>query len=167
VVARTDGALATLQAAFKRRDVDKRYLAIVHGQPQKDEGRIETLYGRHPRDRKRFTGRVKEGKPASTQWRVLERCAHAALLEVNLLTGRTHQVRVHLSEAGWPLLADATYGLRGKRAPGVAEAEAALGRQGLHAWRLRFPHPVSGEPLSFEAPVPPDMEAALAVLRRA
>jgi len=166
VVARTDEALATLQAAFKRRAVDKRYLALVHGQPRTDEGRIDTPYGRHPRDRKRFTGRVREGKPASTEWRVRERFARAALLEVNLLTGRTHQVRVHLSEAGWPLLADATYGLRGKRSPGVAAAEAALGRQGLHAWRLCFPHPDSGEALSFEAPVPADLEAALAVLRR-
>jgi len=166
VVARTDAALATLQAAFKRRDVDKRYLALVHGQPLTDEGRIDTLYGRHPRDRKRFTGRVKEGKPAATEWKVLERYSHAALLEVNLLTGRTHQVRVHLSEAGWPLLADATYGLRGKRVPGVAEAEDAVGRQALHAWRLRFPHPQTGAPLSFEAPVPPDLEAALARLRR-
>ena len=166
VVARTDAALAALQAAFKRRDVDKRYLALVHGQPRADEGRIETLYARHPRDRKRFTGKVKEGKPASTAWRVLERYPHAALLEVELLTGRTHQVRVHLSEAGWPLLADATYGARGKRAPEVAEAEAALGRQGLHAWRLRFAHPDTGERLAFEAPLPADLAAALAALRR-
>ena len=166
VVARTDAALASLQAAFKRRDVDKRYLALVHGQPRGDSGRIDTLYGRHPRDRKRFTGKVKEGKPASTEWRVLERFAHAALLEVNLLTGRTHQVRVHLSEAGSPLLADGTYGLRGKRPPEVAEAEAALGRQGLHAWRLQFLHPETGKELRFEAPIPADLSAALDVLRR-
>lgn len=166
VVARTDTALATLQAAFKRRSVEKLYLALVHGQPREESGHIETLYGRHPRDRKRYTGRVKEGKTASTTWRVRERYPGAALLEITLHTGRTHQVRVHMAEAGWPLLADETYGLRGKRLPEVAAAESALGRQGLHAWRLSFAHPETGAPLTFEAPLPEDFRAALDALRR-
>ncbi len=175
VVAKTEPALTALQAGFKGRQVDKTYLAIVHGQPKTDEGVIETLYGRHPVHRKRFTGKVREGKPARTGWRVLERFPEpgtssgasngAALVEVSLFTGRTHQVRVHLSESGHPLLCDELYGGARKVKGRVAEAQAALGRQALHAWKLAFDHPVSGERLAFEAPIPADFSRALAVLR--
>jgi 23S rRNA pseudouridine1911/1915/1917 synthase len=169
VVARTEAALAALQAAFKARDVEKRYLAVCHGRLA-GEGRLDTPYGRHPRDRTRFTGRVEAARRAVTSWRAREAFEGATLIEVELHTGRTHQIRVHLSELGHPLLADATYGgtRREARLPADAPARraaAAVGRQALHAWRLCFPHPRTGERLRVEAPLPADLEAALAVLR--
>ena len=166
VVAKHEKALVALQKAFKSRGVDKTYLALVHGVPKAAEARIETLYGRHPVNRQRFTGKVKEGKPAITVYRVLESFEGAALVEVDLLTGRTHQIRVHLCEAGHPLLGDALYGA-GRKAKGkVAEqAQEVVGRQALHAWKLSFPHPRTGKALHVEAPVPKDFTAALKVLR--
>jgi 23S rRNA pseudouridine1911/1915/1917 synthase len=172
VVARSEAALAALQAAFKARSVEKTYLALCHGRlpPQ---GRLETPYGRHPRDRTRFTSRGKHPRRALTEWRVREVFGEVATLaEVGLHTGRTHQIRVHLAESGHPLLADAAYGGRRREArlplehPARRAAEA-VGRQALHAWRLAFVHPRSGERVSFEAPVPRDLEAALEILRRA
>lgn len=166
VVAKNDATLTALQAAFKGRAVKKTYLALVHGNVAKDTGRIETLYGRHPVHRKRFTGKVKEGKPAITEYRVLERFEGVTLVEVDLLTGRTHQVRVHFAELGHPLLADALYGGAKSKGKGRAhDAQHAIGRQALHAWRLSFEHPRTKKPLSFEAPIPEDFQRALDVLR--
>jgi 23S rRNA pseudouridine1911/1915/1917 synthase len=170
VVARTEAALAALQAAFARREVEKRYLAICHG-ALPDEGRLDTPYGRHPRDRTRFTGKVRAARRAVTEWRVTERFGgDATLAEVRLHTGRTHQIRVHLAERGHPLLADATYGGTRREARLPAEhrarrAAAAMGRQALHASRLAFDHPRTGAPVVFDAPLPPDFRRALAVLR--
>lgn len=165
VIAKTPAVFEALQEAFREREVDKRYLALVHGLPRPPVGDIQTLYGRHPVHRQRYTGRVQEGKPAHTRYRIRETFEAASLLEVDLLTGRTHQIRVHLSEAGHPLLADGLYGA-GRRGKGrVPEAQGAVGRQALHAWQLSFAHPVGGQRLSFEAPIPADLEAALAVLR--
>jgi 23S rRNA pseudouridine1911/1915/1917 synthase len=164
VVAKNEQALVALQKSFKTREVQKTYLALVHGVPPA-QGRIETLYGRHPIHRQRFTGKVREGKPAITLYRVLEAFDGAALVEVDLLTGRTHQIRVHLAESGHPLLGDTLYGA-GRKAKGrVAEAQERLGRQALHAWRLAFAHPRTGKPLALEAPLPEDFSAALALLR--
>lgn len=164
VVAKHPEAMAALQASFKSREVDKRYLAIVHGLP-KPSGDIETLYGRHPGHRQRFTGKVKEGKSAHTRFRTVERFEASALLEVELLTGRTHQIRVHLTEAGFPLLCDSLYGAGRKGKGEVVQAAATIGRQALHAWRLSFSHPRTRKLLSFEAPVPADLEAGLTILR--
>jgi 23S rRNA pseudouridine1911/1915/1917 synthase len=169
VVAKTQEALEALQAAFRARAVEKTYLALCHG-ALAPEGTLDTSYARHPRDRKRFTGRVASARRAVTSWRVLEAFAGATLAEVTLHTGRTHQIRVHLSEHGHPLLADRVYGgtRREARLPpddAVRRAAAAIGRQALHAWRLAFRHPRSGEPVSFEAPLPPDFRAALRILR--
>jgi 23S rRNA pseudouridine1911/1915/1917 synthase len=166
VVAKHEQALVALQKSFKTRAVEKTYLALVHGHPKKSEGRIETLYGRHPVHRQRFTGKVKDGKPAITVYRVRELFEGAALVELDLLTGRTHQIRVHLAELGHPLLCDALYGAGRKGKGSVARAQEGLGRQALHAWRLAFEHPRTGKRLTLEAPLPPDFEAALDVLRR-
>ena len=163
VVAKSEAALAALQAAFQGRTVEKTYLALVHGHPP-PEGRIETAYGRHPRHRKRFTGRVAAGKPAVTVFRTRQRLHGAALLEVGLLTGRTHQIRVHLAEAGHPLLGDALYGGLRRGDARVRAAQQALGRQALHAWKLAFPHPRTGRRCSVEAPVPADLRQAVATL---
>jgi 23S rRNA pseudouridine1911/1915/1917 synthase len=170
VVARTEAALAALQAAFHRRAVDKVYLAICHG-ALPDEGRLDTPYGRHPRDRTRFTGRVRAGRRAVTEWRAVERFGPGATLaEVRLHTGRTHQIRVHLAERGHPLLGDATYGgtRREARLPPdhpVRRAAAAIGRQALHASGLAFDHPRTGARVAFVAPLPEDFRRALAILR--
>ena len=170
VVARSDEALAALQAQFQGRTVEKLYLALVHGRLP-DEGRLETPYGRHPRDRKRFTGRAGSRK-AVTEWHVVERFGdRASMAEVRIHTGRTHQIRVHLAEAGHPVLADASYGgsRREARLPPrdpVRRAAEAMGRQALHAWRLAFRHPRTGRLRRFEAPLPEDLRAALDLLRK-
>jgi 23S rRNA pseudouridine1911/1915/1917 synthase len=164
VVAKTDAALVALQEAFKTRQVEKTYLALVHGHPPL-EGRIETPYGRHPRHRQRYTGRLRTGKPAVTVYRTRERLQGATLLEVHLLTGRTHQIRVHLAEAGYPLLGDALYGGTRRGSPALRAVQSALGRQALHAWRLAFPHPRTGKRRAFEAPVPADLQATTEALR--
>ncbi|HEY8208919.1 MAG TPA: RluA family pseudouridine synthase [Myxococcaceae bacterium] len=156
VVAKHEQALRALQQAFAGRDVHKRYLAIVHGVPRAAQATLDTPYGRHPSQRKKFTGKLKSGKRAVTSYRVRERFASAALLEVELHTGRTHQIRVHLAEAGHPLLGDQLYGRRRAK---------VIGRQALHAWTLDFPHPRTGERMAFEAPPPPDFTAALEALR--
>jgi 23S rRNA pseudouridine1911/1915/1917 synthase len=169
-VARSEPALRALQAQWKGRTVEKVYLAICHG-ALAPQGRLDTPFGRHPRDRTRFTGKRAAGRRAVTAWRAVERFGKdATLAEVRLETGRTHQIRVHLAEAGHPLLADAAYGgtRREARAPGgaAARAAAALGRQALHAWQLAFDHPRTGRRLAFEAPLPEDFRRALGVLRR-
>jgi len=170
VVARTDPALHSLQAQWKGRTVEKIYLALCHG-ALAETGRLDTPYGRHPRDRTRFTGRLRSAsRRALTEWRVRERFGDAATLaEVTLHTGRTHQIRVHLAEAGHPLLGDAVYGgtRREARTPEgrAARAAAAIGRQALHAARLAFDHPRTGKRLAFEAPLPADLARGLAILR--
>jgi 23S rRNA pseudouridine1911/1915/1917 synthase len=172
VVAKSEAALNGLQAAFKRRDVEKRYIAIVHGTPEA-KGTFDTAYGRHPRDRKRFSSKVREGKRAITHFQVLERFKPgASLMDIKLETGRTHQIRVHFSDAGHPLLHDKMYGgtkLESKLDEGdvLIEASAAMGRQALHARVLEFPHPLESKRVRVEAPIPDDFEAALSVLRKA
>ncbi|HKC61577.1 MAG TPA: RluA family pseudouridine synthase [Myxococcales bacterium] len=167
-VAKTEAALRGLQAEFKSRRVEKRYLAIVHGSPA-DSGEFDTLHGRHPADRKRFSSKVREGRRAVTRWRVLGRGSGASLVQVELLTGRTHQIRAHFADAGFPLLADALYGGRKREArlqpdAPLRRASAAIGRQALHAAVLGFQHPRTGAPVRCEAPLPRDFRAALAEL---
>lgn len=170
VVARTEAALQKLQAAFRARAVEKRYLALCHGRLA-PTGSLDTPYGRHPRDRTRYTSRGKHARRALTAWRVVEAFGEqASLAEVELHTGRTHQIRVHLSECGHPLLADPAYGGRKREARLPPEHPArraadAIGRLALHAWKLSFAHPRTGKAVRFEAPIPADLEAALEVLR--
>lgn len=171
VVAKTEGALRGLQAQFKGRRARKVYLALVHGAPPA-RGRLETLHGRHPTDRLRFTSKVAAGRTAITEWQVEEQLAGAALVRIALHTGRTHQIRVHFSESGHPLLSDELYGARRREARLPEDAPArkaaqALGRQALHALRLEIAHPGTGAPLALEAPLPEDFERALRLLRGA
>jgi 23S rRNA pseudouridine1911/1915/1917 synthase len=164
VVAKDEPTREGLKQQLSAHSVERVYLALTLGVPS--TGRIETLYDRHPRSRLRFTSRTSSGKRAVTNVRVMQRLGggRAAFVECRLETGRTHQIRVHLSEqAGTPLLADWLYG----RTPGDPELAAiagALGRQALHAAVLGFIHPVSGAALRFESPAPPDFAAALAAL---
>jgi 23S rRNA pseudouridine1911/1915/1917 synthase len=164
VVAKDDATMAALAAAFKDHTVERVYDALVAGKPPGPGGRIDTLYGRDPNARKKFSSRVRAGKRAVTNWRVVERFAGAARIEARLETGRTHQVRVHLASVDLPLLGEKLYvprRLQGKlprNAPRIA-------RQALHAEALAFAHPVTGEALRFESPLPEDMSAVLAELR--
>ncbi len=168
VVAKNEPALVKLQAAFKARVIEKRYLALCHGAPPA-EGAFDTPYGRHPRDRVRFTTRVNSPRRARLSFRVIERFPGSALLDVTLQTGRTHQIRVQLSEAGFPLVADSLYGgtRREARLTGAPIQVAAdtLGRQALHARLLAFPHPARDGIVRVEAPVPDDLRRALEILR--
>lgn len=174
VVAKTQSALVELQRQFKARTVDKEYAAIVHGVPRVEHGIIERPLARHPKDRKRYTGRDTEGRKdareARTRWRLSERYGGASLWKVLLDTGRTHQIRVHLSEAGFPLLGDELYGGtrrdRKSEVSAVREAAAALGHQALHARRLAFDHPASGKRMIHIAPEPPEWVRAVEILSR-
>lgn len=153
LLARHDRALAALRAAFERGAVEKRYLALVAGAPP-DRGELDTPYGRDPADPRRFTTRVRSARRARLAFRVRARLGEAALLEVDLFTGRTHQIRVQLAEAGFPVLGDAVYG---RPWPG-------LERQALHAERLAFPRPSDGAVVDVRASVPADLAEAIARL---
>lgn len=163
VVARREETMRALQAAFADRQVSKTYLAIVHGVPKDTEGLVDAPIGRHPQDRKRMTVR-RDGRPARTGFRILgsvtERQRVAAALEVDLQTGRTHQIRVHMKSMGHPLIGDPTYGeARWRGAPTTHKKTlATFQRTALHAWRLAFSHPATGEAISFAAPIPDDLE---------
>ncbi len=167
VVAKTQAAHEALSRAFAERDLDREYLALVWGLPPGASGSIEGAIGRHPTDRKRMAVVTRGGKPALTHWR-LERAfgTGAALLRVKLATGRTHQIRVHLSHINHPVVGDPVY-LR--RIPGAAsaldkparEALLAFPRQALHAATLGFRHPDTGQQLSFAAKLPKDMAMLL------
>jgi 23S rRNA pseudouridine1911/1915/1917 synthase len=161
VVARTADAREKLKAQFQAHSIERAYEAIVVGEAR--GGTHATLHGRHPRDRMRFTSRVKSGKRAVTHVRVLARLAGATQVECTLETGRTHQIRVHLAESGTPVLGDPLYG-KAPRDPRVREVAEALGHQALHARVLGFVHPRTGKPMHFEAPPPPDFAEALASL---
>lgn len=167
VVAKNDAAHRALSSAWATPKVVKQYLALVYGTPRLQSGSIDKPIGRDPRDRKRMAV-VSSGRAALTEWELLERFSNTSLLRCTLRTGRTHQIRVHLKSIGHPVVGDPVYSgpqWRGVTDPRVRKALAALGRQALHATRLAFPHPRSGEPLDFESPLPEDMATAIGVLR--
>jgi 23S rRNA pseudouridine1911/1915/1917 synthase len=164
VVAKDDVTMNALGADFKVHRILRRYEALVIGRPPQDSGRIDTLHGRDPHDRKKFSVKVKVGRRAITNWRLVEALPGAARMEAQLETGRTHQVRVHFTALGTPLLGDQTYG-RPPRDLAVRAIGAALGRQALHAKTLGFHHPRSKAWMEFESLPPPDMAHALASLR--
>lgn len=153
VVAKNDRAMRALQAQLKERRVHKTYLALVEGVPEPRQGQIEAPLGRHPKNRKKQAV-VAGGREAITKYRVREVIGSRALLEVEPVTGRTHQIRVHLAAIGHPITGDAVYGRRSN----------AVGRQFLHAARLGFTMP-SGREVEFESPLPPDLRAGLEDLR--
>jgi 23S rRNA pseudouridine1911/1915/1917 synthase len=170
VATKSERAHAGLTAAFAAKSrgepggLERTYLAIAAPPPVGAGGTLRTSYGRHPVHRKKFSSKVTSGKPAVTHWKLVEPLHGAALLRLRLETGRTHQIRVHAADHGWPLLGDPVYGHR-PRDERVAAAAAALRRQALHASTLSFAHPVTGERLAFESPLPADFAAALAALR--
>lgn len=161
VVARTAEALRALSAQFKNRLVKKRYSALVAGVIKKGSGTIEVGIGRHVKERKKISTHTHSAREAVTLFKVKERYGHATLVEVEIKTGRTHQIRVHMAHIGHPVLGDRVYG--GSKV--AAFAGAVIARQMLHAEMLSLLHPDTGNPLTFIVPPPDDMAALIAKLR--
>jgi 23S rRNA pseudouridine1911/1915/1917 synthase len=151
VVARTESAYRRLRNLVRRRELERRYKALVHGRPRSWRGRIEAPIGRDRRDPTRRSLDTDSPREAVTHFEVERLLGGHALLDVRLETGRTHQIRVHLAAIGLPVVGDAVYGAR----------DPLLKRQFLHAWRLAFPHPLEGERVEVESPLPEDLQAAL------
>lgn len=177
VAAKNERAMHSLAKQFANHTIERAYHAVVWGSPRLGEGRIETQIGRNPFDRKRMGVMRSGGKQAVTRYRVLERFGEqtrplASLVECRLETGRTHQIRVHLTHLGHPLIGDPSYG-RGRQAPRAktTEQEAAyrtimgFPRQALHAWLLGFQHPSLHKTLRFQSEWPEDMASLIAALR--
>ena len=177
VVAKSQAAMDGLVKAFSsHKNIEKTYLAVVHGRPRLDAGRIENLIGRHPVDRKRMAIVEKNGKVAITNYKVKVRgegeerkeknpsvhcspspSAFTSLVECRIETGRTHQIRVHMASLGCPVIGDKTYG----KSALDKKLDPVPARQMLHAWKLKLWHPVKNVEMAFEAPVPADMRAYL------
>jgi 23S rRNA pseudouridine1911/1915/1917 synthase len=159
LVAKHDAAHQALAAQFAGRQVEKIYLALVHGRLKLDSGRIERPISRDPSRRVRMTARLNEGRAAWSEYHALRRFKHFTFVEVKIGTGRTHQIRVHLSSIGHPVAGDTLYG-----APARVEGMPPLGRYFLHAHRIRFRLPGTGEPIVIESPLPAGLESWLALL---
>jgi len=157
VVAKDEETREGLQRQFKRRKVEKVYLALVNGRLEPREGIVEAPIGRDRVERKRMAV-VRTGRDARTRYRVIEYFADHALVEVHPETGRTHQIRVHLAWIGYPIVGDSVYGLRRQR--------MLRHRHFLHAARLGFVHPATGETVTFEAPLPHQLERVVTRLRK-
>ncbi len=169
VAAKNDRTHQALSEQFNVHSVKRIYQALIFGNPPEDTGKIEGIIGRHPTERLRLSGKARSGKHAVTRWRVKERYGRITLVELRLETGRTHQIRVHLTEAGFPLLGDPLYP-DGGRTNNLPDTQLRgminkLGRQALHARTLGFIHPTTGEYLEFTAEMPEDMGTLVAYLR--
>ncbi len=159
VVALEDNAYYGLLEQFRTRSIKRMYEALIWGAPEENEGTITLAIGRSGTDRKKMSTRTRRGKEAVTRWKALRRFRNASLIQAVLGTGRTHQIRVHLASLGHPVLGDRTYGR--KTSIELGGRKVMVPRQMLHAKTLGFIHPVTGEPMEFEAPLPPDMAEML------
>jgi 23S rRNA pseudouridine1911/1915/1917 synthase len=158
VVAKSQKAMDGLVKAFaSHKAVEKTYLAVCHGRPRLDAGRIENLIGRHPVDRKRMAIVEKNGKAAITNWKVLSKntAQPISIIECRIETGRTHQIRVHTASLGTPVIGDKVYG----KSALDKRLDPIPARQMLHAWKLKLYHPVTSKIMEFTAPIPTDMQA--------
>jgi 23S rRNA pseudouridine1911/1915/1917 synthase len=168
VAAKNDRAHQALSAQFSVHSIKRIYQALVYGNPSEDSGKVEGIIGRHPTERLRLSGKARHGKHAVTRWRVRSRYARVALVELRLETGRTHQIRVHMTEAGFPLVGDPLYPDGGRfnniTDPKLRKLITALGRQALHARILGFIHPITKSYLEFSAEMPADMAGLLEYL---
>lgn len=159
VVALDDGAYYNLVEQFRERTISRRYLALVYGDLREEAGEIALPIGRSSSDRKKMSTRTRRGKEAVTRWNVVQRFGVATLIEAKLGTGRTHQIRVHFSAVGHPVLGDRTYGK--KTAVDLGRRPVAFHRQMLHAATLGFTHPATKERMTFSSPLPQDMAEAI------
>ncbi|KPK00751.1 MAG: hypothetical protein AMK71_08015 [Nitrospira bacterium SG8_35_4] len=159
VVAKDDRAYYSLVDQFRERQAEKQYLALVYGNLKDNSGEIVKLIGRSDTDRKKMTTRTRRGKEAITKFEVLNRFKEASLVRVRIITGRTHQIRVHFASIGYPVLGDMTYGKKASLRSGHKEIK--FPRQMLHAHYLKLKHPATGDILECEAPMPEDMEKAI------
>jgi 23S rRNA pseudouridine1911/1915/1917 synthase len=157
VAAKTDRAHLSLAAQIKARTAGRLYQAIVHGNIKEDEGIIDAPIGRHTTDRKKMAVTFQNSKQATTKFRILERFGDYTWVQCKLLTGRTHQIRVHMAYIGHPVVGDPKYGPR--------QPAFSIAGQALHSTELHLCHPVSGEEMVFRAPLPADMAVILASLR--
>jgi len=170
VATKDDATHNSLARQFKLHTINRRYLALVHGCPEAESGTIDQAIGRHPVERKKMSSATRSGRRAVTHWRVRERFfdPRLALVELRLETGRTHQIRVHLSEQGLPVVGDPVYcrpgRLRSISDPHLRGLLAQLQRQFLHARLLGFVHPATGSYMEFESPLPADLAGILAYL---
>jgi len=167
VVAKSDRAHLGLSLAFRRRKIQKTYLAVCFGVPTESDGVVDAPIDRHPRERQQMAV-VKDGRPARTLYRVEEAHAGTSLVSCRLVTGRTHQIRVHMAHIGHAVVGDPLYAGRQWRNLTNPQAQSAcrsFPRQALHAWNLAFTHPVTEEEVAFEAPIPADFAELLEVLR--
>lgn len=158
VVAKSQKAMDGLVKAFaSHKAIEKTYLAVCHGRPRLDAGRIENLIGRHPVDRKRMAIVEKNGKAAITNWKVLSKntAQPISIIECRIETGRTHQIRVHTASLGTPVIGDKVYG----KSALDKRLDPIPARQMLHAWKLKLYHPVTSKIMEFTAPIPTDMQA--------
>ncbi len=167
VVAKNDSAHRRLSLAFRRREIHKTYLAVCYGIPDPPKGTIDAPVGRHPRDRKRMAV-TPSGRAAQTIYEVREHFGATSLIACRLITGRTHQIRVHMAYIGHALIGDPLYA--GRQWKTIPDAKTAafckeFPRQALHSWRLELTHPATGDPMVFEASLPNDIKSLLSILR--
>lgn len=158
VVAKSERAYTVMKDAFRERTVDKRYHALVQGHPDPMTGTVDAPIDRHPTSAYKFAV-VSGGRDSVTHYDTIEAFRHATLLDINLETGRTHQIRVHMAALKHPCVGDVTYGAD----PTLAK-KLGLGRQWLHAMQLSFAHPADGRRVTFDSHYPPDLQAALDVI---
>jgi len=163
VVAKDDRAYLNLIKQFRDREVEKEYMALIYGTPKEDKGEVKAAIGRALSDRKKMSTRTKKGKEALTRYEVLKRFKSASLVKVKILTGRTHQIRVHFASIGYPVLGDRTYGK--KTSIRLAQSVITFPRQMLHAYSLKLKHPVTGKPVELTSPIPDDMQKAFEELK--
>jgi len=163
VVAKNDEAHRGLTEQFKAGKIDKTYLALVRGRLRDRSGRSDSAIGRHPVNRKKMSTRSRNGRSAITEWQVVEELRGASLLSLKIHTGRTHQIRVHMSSLGHPVLGDSLYG--GPTEFRVGSAIIQIRRQMLHAACLQFTHPITGKKMKWESKLPEDMASVLERLR--
>ena len=159
IIAKDNRAYYSLVDQFKDRRITKIYMALLYGNPGKDQGEITSRIGRSPSDRKKMSTRSKRGKEAVTRFEVIKRLKYAALARIHIITGRTHQIRVHFASIGHPVLGDKTYGK--KTSLKIDQKLIHVPRQMLHAKYLKLSHPATGKVMEFEAPMPEDMEKTI------
>ncbi|MEW6715226.1 MAG: RluA family pseudouridine synthase [Nitrospirota bacterium] len=162
IFAKNDKTYLDIIKQFKEREIEKHYLALIYGTPKEERGEINDAIGRSVSDRKKMSTRTKRGKEAVTRYEMIKRFTGASLIKARIITGRTHQIRVHFADAGHPVLGDKTYGK--KTALRCGQRIITFQRQMLHAYSLKFKHPSTGKFIELTAPMPEDMKKAVEAL---